>query len=346
VTQVKGRGLDELGLDPAQMVGRGVHEMAAGLRPLAMTLEAFDALHARRVPYRDVRFGLTLADGSLRYLAFYGEPLFGAGEAFRGYRGITQDITARVTLELQIQALNESLERRVHERTAELESTNRELESFSYSVSHDLKAPLRGIDGYSSLLLEDYGDKLGDEGRKYIENVRRGTQQMNQLIADMLAYAQVERAVLETENVELQPLVATLLTERAPDIAAAKTNVTNLVPALNVAADRNALVVSLRNLFDNALKFSRGAPAPSVEIGARDEGAVIRMWVKDNGPGFDMVYRDKIFDMFQRLNRAEDYPGTGIGLAIVRKAMERMHGRAWAQSEPGNGATFFLEIPK
>lgn len=241
-----------------------------------------------------------------------------------------------------LREMNETLTK----RTSELSAINGELQTFSYSISHDLKAPLRGIDGYSSLLLEEFGDKVGDDGRRYLTNLRQGAQQMNLLITDLLAYTRVERAAPEAESVELQSLVSGLIADRADDIAAAKATVVNAVPPLTLVTDRRGLAMALRNFLDNALKFTKGAALPMIEVGAHDEGAAIRIWVKDNGPGFDMAFHDKIFEMFQRLNRVEEYSGTGIGLAMVRKAAERMHGRAWAESKPGEGATFYLRIGK
>lgn len=279
------------------------------------------------------------------WLTFAGAAIFSAlfGLLFLlTYRGVI----AREHAEAATRSLNIDLERRVRKRTAQLEAANKELEAFAYSVSHDLKAPLRGIDGYGHLLLDEFGAKLGDDGRAYIENMRRATRQMHALIDDMLAYARVERATLTPESLELQALVSTLLAEMAAHPGSPRSVVSSLVPALSVTADRNALAMALRNLIDNALKFTYRTPSPVIEVGARRENDGVVIWVKDNGPGFDMAFHDKIFDMFQRLNRAEDYAGTGIGLAIVRKAMERMGGRAWAHSEPGQGATFFLEVPK
>jgi PAS domain S-box-containing protein len=256
------------------------------------------------------------------------------------------DITAQRRAEDGIRQLNTELEQRVKERTAQLQAANRELETFTYSVSHDLKAPLRGIDGYSRLLLEEYSDKLDDEGRQFLHNVRQAAQQMGALINDLLAYSRLERRELHTAQVDLQPLIQTLLDGRAEDIKLRGAAVSMTVPVISVSADREGLTMALRNLLENALKFTRDTPDPSIEIGARDTADACILSVRDNGVGFDMKFHDKIFTIFQRLHRAEDYPGTGVGLAIVKKAMERMRGRVWAESELGKGATFYLEIPK
>lgn len=267
--------------------------------------------------------------------------------------GVLLDISQQKQTEDALQAsedalrrINAGLEARVAERTAQLQVLNEELESFSYSVSHDLKAPLRGIDGYSQILLDDYGSALDDEGRTLIANVRRGVAQMHVLIEDLLAYSRMERQVLESRAVELAGLVDNLLAGRAREIAAAGMVVHNSVPALSVQADRDGLALVVRNLLENALKFSRNSKPPRIDIGAREEADKVLFWVRDNGVGFDMKYHHRVFEMFQRLHRAEDYPGTGVGLALVRKAMQRMGGRVWAESSPGQGACFFLELRK
>lgn len=253
------------------------------------------------------------------------------------------DITRHKQAEEAWQTLSSELEQRVAERTAALEAANKELESFSYSVSHDLKAPLRGIDGYSRILLEDHRERLDEDGRHLLENVRRGVAQMHALIEDMLAYSRMERCPLEARPVELAALVQTVV-DSTP--AAAAATIVSRVPALKVRADADGLTLVLRNLLDNALKFGRTTAAAPIEIGAEAHDGNVRMWVRDQGVGFDMKYHDRIFEMFQRLQRADDYPGTGVGLALVRKAVQRMGGRVWAHSAPGAGATFFVELPQ
>jgi len=272
-------------------------------------------------------------------------PIRMEGEIF-GILGLNIDITERKRAEDEIRRLNAELEARVRERTAQLEAANQELETFAYSVSHDLKAPLRGIDGYSRLLLEDHAQHLDDEGRLFVENVRRGTQRMGVLIDDLLAYSRMERRVLRRNSLDPQRMIEGIVTGCAEELRVRGATVrVNLPAALQVQADPEGLAQVLRNLMDNALKFSRAGVPLQIDIGGHAGSDTTMLWVRDNGIGFDPQFHERIFEIFQRLQRAEDYPGTGIGLAIARKAMQRMGGRIWAESTPGQGATFFLELP-
>jgi PAS domain S-box-containing protein len=260
--------------------------------------------------------------------------------------GTIADVTDLKKTEEALRTLNAELEARVAARTTELEARNRELETFTYSVSHDLKAPLRGLDGYSRLLLEDHADRLDAEGRSFLQSIRRAALNMGQLIDDLLAYSKLERRTMQSAPVDLRALVETLVQERAEEAAEHGATVSVDVPPGTVTADRDGLAQAVRNLLDNALKFTGGAAQPAVAVGGHETPTAVVLWVKDNGVGFEMRFHDRIFDIFQRLHRQEDYPGTGIGLAIVKKALERMGGRVWAESTPGHGATFWLEIPK
>ena len=241
--------------------------------------------------------------------------------------------------------LNAELETRIEARTAALNAKSHELESFAYTVAHDLKAPLRGIDGYSRLLLEDYAGKLDAEGQTFLKTIQSSTDEMTHLIDDLLAYSRLERRELKTDRLELAPLVNLIVQEKKREAGRSIDFVVE-VNGGTVLADTNGLAQSLRNYLDNAIKFSSKTSKPRVEIGAQENGANCLLWVRDNGIGFDMKDHERIFHIFQRLTSTDDYPGTGIGLALVRKAMERMGGRAWADSKPGQGATFYLEIPK
>ena len=267
---------------------------------------------------------------------------------FEGHRAklvLAHDVTARRRAEAELQALNRELEQRVAERTANLAAVNRELETFTYTVSHDLTAPLRGIDGYSRLLADECGAALDDDGRTRLGHVRAGVRHMQQLIDDLLAYSRLERRELRAAPLELRDTVAQVVAEFRQAIEQNGVELAVDVPAAQVLADGDGLAIALRNLLDNALKFTAAATPPRIEIGGRVEATSTILWVRDNGIGFDMRYHDRIFEIFQRLERQESYPGTGIGLALVHKALQHMHGRVRAESRPGQGATFYLELP-
>jgi signal transduction histidine kinase len=231
-------------------------------------------------------------------------------------------------------------------RTAELQAANEELKSFTYSVSHDLRAPLRGIDGYSQLLVANYADRLGAEGRRLLGNVRQGAQQMGRLIEDLLAYSRIERRGLSGARLNLATHWTRVVKERQDEIAARGVVIGAALDGLTAQADPEGLTIVLRNLLDNALKFTRDSQPPRIHVRGKAEARSVVLAIEDNGIGFDLQFKDRIFEIFQRLQRAEDYPGTGIGLAIVRKAMQRMGGRVWADGAVGKGATFFLELPQ
>jgi signal transduction histidine kinase len=247
--------------------------------------------------------------------------------------------------EARYRELASELEQRVSRRTEELRDAYQELESFAYAVSHDLKAPLRAMDGFSHLLLESSSGKLDPGELSYLQRIRRGAVQMDALIDGLLAYSRTERREMHAAPVDLPAVVESLLAEREEEIRERSVEVHVQVPPFILRIDREGLCVVLRNLLENALKFTREQDQPAIEIGARREGEKVLIWVKDNGIGFDERYHDQIFLIFQRLHRGEQYRGTGIGLALARKAAQRMSGRLWARSKPGAGASFFLELP-
>jgi len=290
-------------------------------------------------------FRVPLAAGGERCLEAHSMPVRDA-DGGTVWHGFLIDITERRRAEQQIRSLNVDLERRVADRTSELEAKHREMESFTYSVSHDLKAPLRGIDGYSRLLESDHADRLDQEGRFFVAMIRKATVHMGDLIDDLLAYSRVERGRPRLGPVAPGPIVAAVLGAIAQEAQAGDIALTSSVDAgLTVLGEHDGLVLALRNLVDNAVKFTAGRSGRRIEVGVRPTQGHALFWVRDNGPGFDMRYHDRIFEIFQRLHRAEEYPGTGVGLAIVRKAVERMHGRVWAESAKGEGATFYIELP-
>lgn len=246
----------------------------------------------------------------------------------------------------KVNELNEALERRVKERTAQLEAVNKELETFTYSVSHDLKAPLRGIDGFSKLLQDIYGPVLNEEAQSFLKTIRNSTMLMNQLIDDLLNYSRLERSQINIGSIDIANVFDAVLAVNKAELDANQFTVEMDCEGIELMADSQALTIAIRNLIENAIKFTKNRPNPRIKIAVADKAQSWVISVADNGIGFNMKYHQRIFEIFQRLERAEDFPGTGIGLAMVSKAMQRMKGKVWAESVVGEGSVFYLEIPK
>ncbi|MBF0468894.1 MAG: PAS domain S-box protein, partial [Desulfamplus sp.] len=285
-------------------------------------------------------------DGKIIWCEWNNAILHNADGSIKAILSLGLDITSRIEAENKLKRHREHLEEMVKERTEALEAKNKELETFTYSVSHDLKAPLRGIDGYSRLLLDEYQDKLDDDGRHFLNNVLSSTQQMNQLIEDLLSYSRMERRDIQPVSVDLISLIDMLFNEREQDLAQRHIEVINLIPFQTVFCDRESIRQILGNLLDNAIKFTCNKSSPVIKIKGKETSDSWIISVEDNGIGFDPKYQQRIFGIFQRLHRSEDYPGTGVGLAIVKKAVNRMAGKIWAESEAGKGAVFHVQIPK
>jgi two-component system, NtrC family, sensor kinase len=227
---------------------------------------------------------------------------------------------------------------------AELERKNKELEAFSYSVSHDLRAPLRAIDGFSKALIEDFADKLDAEGMQHLSRVRAAAQRMGELIDDMLQLSRVTRHEIRRRPVDLSSLASEIraeLKQREPERSVEVV----IHPELVTDADTRLLRIVLENLLGNAWKFTRKAENPRIEFGVQT-GSEPVYFVRDNGAGFDMRYAEKLFRPFQRLHTEADFPGTGIGLATIHRVIDRHGGQVWAEGKVGEGATFFFTLPK
>ena len=250
----------------------------------------------------------------------------------RGFAKVTRDMTERRRAEEDMET-----------RNAQLEAANKELQAFSYSVSHDLRAPLRAIDGFSLAILEDYENKLDAEGKTHLQRIRAATGRMGQLIDGMLNLARISRAGMVRENVDLSPLAREIAAELLASQPQRQASIV-IPPKLTVKGDRLLLRVVLENLLSNAWKFTYGQPISRIELGTKGNGNETIHFVRDNGAGFDMQHVDKLFGVFQRLHRESEFPGTGVGLATTQRIIHRHGGRIWAEAALGEGATFYFVL--
>jgi PAS domain S-box-containing protein len=279
----------------------------------------------------------------VRWLEIQGR-LFDTPDGRRRMVGTVADVTREVEAEARRQRSEQELEQRVAERTRELTAANRELEAFSYSVSHDLRAPLRSIDGFALALVEDHGTELGPQARTYLEIVRSESQRMGQIIDDLLGLARITRSPLTRVEVDVSALARDIvegLRRRHPE----RTVAVEIETAMTDVADAKLLRIALENLIGNAWKFTGRAEAPRIEIGTTDGSGARAFFIRDNGAGFDSARAANLFQPFQRLQTAGEFEGHGIGLATVHRIIKRHGGSIWAESRPGEGAVFRWTLP-
>ena len=335
-----------LGIDPAvDMRGRHLPDFWADPADRVAYVEQL----GRDGVIRDYLVRAKAADGSPRDVLAGAHLVHDERGGVARIDGSIVDFTARKAAEDEIERLNAELEQRVLDRTAQLDATNKELEAFAYSVSHDLRAPLRHISGFSTLLAEQVGDGLDEKNRHYLETITTSVREMGVLIDDLLQFSRTGRAELKIERVDMDATLAEALEPLRRETEGRDIE-WSVGPLPTVVGDHALLRQVWANLLSNAVKYTRGRAPAHIEIGARDgdgdEASEDVFWVRDDGVGFDMQYAHKLFGVFQRLHSSSEFEGTGIGLANVKRIVSRLGGRVWAEGEVDHGATFSFSLPR
>jgi signal transduction histidine kinase len=256
-----------------------------------------------------------------------------------------QELHLRERIELELKDLNRELERRIEERTAALQESHSDLESFCYSISHDLRAPLRSMQGFAQALVEDHAENLNDEGRDFARRIVAAAQHMDKLLRDVLAFSRLSRQALPPEPVDLDAVIREVCSHHEADVRGRSGQIHVTPCGFRILANRSVVELMLSNLVDNALKFVEKGRAPEVKLHVSQANSHTRIWVRDNGIGISPEHHQRIFRIFERLHGVESFPGTGIGLALVQKAAERMNGSVGVESTPGQGSAFWVELP-
>jgi PAS domain S-box-containing protein len=334
--------IDIIGYTPQEIIGRTTFEFmpeSEAVRVGEIFLDA--AAHLR--PLERLENIVSHKDGRKLVLETSGVPFLDENGNLLGYRGIDRDISERKYAEDEIIRLNAELEQRVVDRTAQLETAIKELEAFSYSVSHDLRAPLRAVDGFSNLLLQNFAAQLPPDAAKYVNNIHEGSQRMGRLIDDLLRLSHLNHRPFTKQNISMENLARQVCQNLCDLEKRRKINI-EIDPLPDCMGDNGLMQQVWINLISNALKFSKEKPVTTIRIGYEKKGDTNAYFVKDNGVGFDMQYVDKLFNVFQRLHKTDQFEGTGIGLAIVKRIINRHGGKIWAESEVNEGTTFYFTV--
>ncbi|MDZ7721447.1 MAG: ATP-binding protein [candidate division KSB1 bacterium] len=247
-------------------------------------------------------------------------------------------------MKIRLREYREHLEELVQERTKEIENANKELESFAYSVSHDLRAPLRGINGFTGILMQEYAGKLDSEGQRICSVIQKNATKMGQLIDDLLAFSRMGRSSMTFTEINMTDMVHSLYHEITTPETRRRIQL-NLEPLENSVGDTSMIRHVWNNLLSNAVKFTGQQDPANIHVFSTRKNSSVVYCVRDNGAGFDMKYKDKLFGVFQRLHSEKQFPGTGVGLALVKRIVERHHGKVWGESRVGEGASFYFSLP-
>jgi PAS domain S-box-containing protein len=322
-----------------QYLGRKCYDAWHGLSEPCASCPVPEALKSGKVCHS------VTTDSDGRSWSKTGSPVFEESGEIIGVIATSLEITELKRAEAELRQLNEGLEQRIHTRTGELEQANKELAAFTYSVSHDLRAPLRSIVGFSEAILEDYSHRLDDQGIDFLERICLAGKRMNELIDDLLKLSRVTRQELHCDCVDLSSMAEAALNYLKERDSHRNAELT-VAPGLFASGDAALLRIALDNLIDNAWKYTAAINTARIEFGAESGNGKITYFIRDNGVGFDMAHAEKIFQAFQRLHSVHDYPGTGIGLSIVQRIIERHGGTIWSSASPGKGSTFCFTLPE
>jgi PAS domain S-box-containing protein len=339
-----------LGWTQAELLGRVMHDVIHFQRPDGSPYpraECAGLIEVLRsgVTYRNDDDVFTRKDGTMLSVAYSSAPIRGHGRSV-GLVVAFRDITERKRMEDELRWLNAALDSQVRERTRQLEEANRELEAFAFSVSHDLRAPLRAVQGLAQALLDDYAAGLPPAGRDYARRIVAAGVRMDTLIRELLVYSHLSRAEIALRPVDLDRVAEEALDEMAEELRERQARVAVAAGMPRALGHPAVLPQVIGNLLSNAVKFVAPGTRPRVEVWAEERGENVRLWVADNGIGIAPADQERIFAVFERLHGVEAYPGTGVGLGIVRKGAERMGGRAGVESRPGEGSRFWIELRK